>query len=171
MSMHLMGVYLMGVHLTGVYLIGTYGRASHGRAYLLQACREAVDTPHVNSPSPELALEFAPLIHPGASVIWTYHPSKERPFLERFRHTRLWAKLSSKNGRCCQEGDRGVFAVARSENSHRRGCGCRPKLYRKVSRLVLAGHVIRPPCRCWSEVGALPDRVGSRLIEKGAFLG
>jgi hypothetical protein len=56
----------MGVHLIGMHIfIGVH---------LLQACIYQGNwiisfvcevTPHANSPSPELALEFAPLIHPG----------------------------------------------------------------------------------------------------------
>jgi hypothetical protein len=59
MSMHLMGVYLMGVHLTGVYLIGTYGRAS------LRASTRGTNSCAKLPRTARLALEFAPLIHPG----------------------------------------------------------------------------------------------------------
>jgi hypothetical protein len=70
MGVHLMGVYLMGVHLIGVFLMGVHLMGVHIfiGVHLLQACisyRRTVDlcAPHANSPSLELALEFAPLIH------------------------------------------------------------------------------------------------------------
>jgi hypothetical protein len=62
-----MGVYLMGVHLTGMYLIGTYRRASHWHT----STGGTVDN-FTNSPSPELALEFAPLIHPE-DLLCSFH--------------------------------------------------------------------------------------------------
>jgi len=50
----LWGVYLMGVHLfTGVHLLQG--------GLVNDLCAKLA-----NSPSPELALEFAPLIHPGS---------------------------------------------------------------------------------------------------------
>jgi hypothetical protein len=67
-GMHLVGVNL-SVYLIGVYFIGVHLRhASHGRAspvdnFTKQFVCEV--TPHANSPSPELALEIAPPIHPG----------------------------------------------------------------------------------------------------------
>ena len=91
-----------------------------------------------------------------AGVVRAY-PSKEHPFLERISvgvlkfghegHTCLWVKLSSKNGRCCQESDQRIFAVARLENSRSTG-------------VVLAGHVILPTLIQMLKrrvVGALPD--------------
>jgi hypothetical protein len=65
-GMHLVGVDPMGVYLIGVDLIGMHLIGMH----LLQVdnftkrfvCEV---TPHANSPSPELALEIAPLIHSG----------------------------------------------------------------------------------------------------------
>jgi hypothetical protein len=62
----------MGVHLTGMYFIGIYGRACHRRVFLPgrtvdnftnDLCAKLGS--HANSPSPEIALEFAPPIHPG----------------------------------------------------------------------------------------------------------
>jgi hypothetical protein len=72
MSMHLMGVYLMGVHLTGVYLIGTYGRASltgvhlPGELWIISLVNDScAKLPR----TARLALEFAPLIHPGKILV------------------------------------------------------------------------------------------------------
>ena len=84
--MHLVGVDLMGVDLVGVYLIGVdlIGMGSHRRGSRSHrhACHGRVSptgelwiislnkfvcevTPQANSPSPEFALEIAPLIHSG----------------------------------------------------------------------------------------------------------
>src|SRR5436305_1393139 len=73
---HLMGMYLIGVHLMGVYflsmhLIGVYLMAciSYRRELSIISTNDFVCevTPHANSPSPELAIEFAPLIHSVAN--------------------------------------------------------------------------------------------------------
>src|SRR5438270_8479905 len=87
--MHLVGVDLMGVDLVGVYLIGVdlIGMGSHRRGSRSHrhAChgrvspyRGTVDnftkqfvcevTPQANSPSPEFALEIAPLVHSGIAA-------------------------------------------------------------------------------------------------------
>src|ERR1700728_2355661 len=57
--MRLVGVYLTGVHLTGVYLTVPHND-------FVTDCKTICvrSTPYANSPSPELALEIAPPIHP-----------------------------------------------------------------------------------------------------------
>jgi hypothetical protein len=77
-SSHLLGVHLMGIH----FMHSSHGRVTyrrHGRIPHAYASRRRVphndfvtdckticvrNTPHANSPSPELALEIAPPIHP-----------------------------------------------------------------------------------------------------------
>src|SRR5947199_10836400 len=95
MGMHLMGVHLMGMHLMDMYLMsmqlmGVYFLSMHLIGVYLMACisyRRELSiistndfvcevTPHANSPSPELAIEFAPLIHSVAnprSFIGSWH--------------------------------------------------------------------------------------------------
>jgi hypothetical protein len=57
MGVYLMGMRLVGVCLTGVHLAYTW-RVSH-----MTDCKTICV--HANSPSPELALEIAPPIHPA----------------------------------------------------------------------------------------------------------
>jgi hypothetical protein len=59
------------MHLTGMYLIGIYGLASHWYASHRRVSPTGGTVDNfsndlcANSPTPELALEFAPLIHSG----------------------------------------------------------------------------------------------------------
>jgi hypothetical protein len=68
-GMHLIGVDLMGVYLIGVYfigvdLIGMYLMGVH-LLWIISLNNLCAKLPrHANSPSPELALEIAPPIHP-----------------------------------------------------------------------------------------------------------
>ena len=83
--MNVVGVDLMGMYLIGVDLIGmgshrrgsrSHRHACHGR---VSPYRGTVDnftkqfvcevTPQANSPSPEFALEIAPLIHSGWQAV------------------------------------------------------------------------------------------------------
>jgi hypothetical protein len=77
--MHLIGMHLIGVdlmrishkrvfHRRGSHRHISYGRASPVDNFTKQFVCEV--TPYANSPSPELALEIAPPIHPGSSAIY-----------------------------------------------------------------------------------------------------
>ena len=76
MSMRLIGRHLVGVDLMSAYLISVYlMHGSHRHVWACISYRGTADnftkrfvcevTPQANSPSPELALEIAPLIHSG----------------------------------------------------------------------------------------------------------
>jgi hypothetical protein len=65
MGLHLMSMRLIGMHLVGVDLMSVDLRCGFYRLVSYGCARELLNDLCAKLPSPELALEIAPLIHSG----------------------------------------------------------------------------------------------------------